>query len=104
MAVQLGFQVGEEVLGDRVVPAHTDLAHGLGDVVLAAPLLEFVGGVLGAPVGMEDHGVPFQEAVVPGHPQGGSAQTGAHVFGHGSSDDRAGKQVDDGGQVEPVRR
>lgn len=60
MAVQLGFQVGEEVLGDRVVPAHTDLAHGLGDVVLAAPLLEFVGGVLGAPVGMEDHGVPFR--------------------------------------------
>lgn len=77
VVVELGFEVREEVLRDRVVPAHPGGAHGLGDPVVAAPSLKFVRGVLGAPVRVEHDCLLSEVAVVPGHPQGCGAEAGS---------------------------
>lgn len=46
----LGLQMREEILGDGIVPAHPDLAHGLSDSVRLTPVLELRRGVLSTSV------------------------------------------------------
>jgi hypothetical protein len=97
---QRALEGGEERLGDRVVPALALAPDQQHDLLLACQRGERGGGVLAAPVGVEDHvrlGVACRDRVG----ERVRDQFGAQVIGEGIPDDAAGGDAGDGGQVEP---
>ncbi len=91
----------EEALSNSIIPALARAAERLADVVLAEQFAEGAGGVLAAPVGVEDE-PGCGTAKVEGHLHRPGDEFGAHVVGHGEADDAPAGKVDDGGEVGPA--
>src|SRR5579884_2674881 len=96
---QLALQSGEEALGQRVVVAVTDRAHGGRDTGLSAALTEGDRGVLTPLVGVMDDAV-LGSTPPEGHFECREHQLGAQVIGHRPAHHPTTEGIKDHGQVD----
>src|SRR6266516_2058757 len=97
---QLALDRGEKRFRKSVVPALAGAAMGQLHRTAAGQASELGGGVLAAPVGVEDHSrrrVAGSDRVC----QCRRDELGAQVIGYRIADDPAGGDVDHGGQIQP---
>src|SRR3954467_13035157 len=98
---ELGLERAEEALHGRVVVAVALAAHGLPEAVPPQHLAVGPARVLHAAVRVVDQ--PRRRLPAPDrHEQGVAGELAAEVVGHAPADDLAGRQVLDGGEVQPA--
>ena len=91
----------KETFHDRIVVTITHTAHAQLSVGCHQAVLVGGAGVLAALVGMVQQS-RSRTASHQGHAQGGFHQVGIHLRGHGPTDYSAGKQIQNGGQIQPA--
>ena len=95
------FEGAPEAFHGGIVVTVAPATHGGDQVGVGQSGPEIPGGVLHAPVRMEEE-IGRGIAVEDGHGQGLEDQGGAEGFAHGPAHDLAAVKVEDGGQVKPA--
>lgn len=101
MSTSSVLQGGEERFCEGIVPALAGAADGQENIELLRQGGEFMAGVLASTLGVEDHR-PGRAAGLASCSEGDCDEFGPQAVGGGPAHDASGRDVDDGGQVEPA--